>query len=249
MPAEEIWEKYMDTREENSKKQLTVEYLPLVEEIARRMSFGLPGHIEYGDLVSWGVIGLLDALDKFRPDKGSKFKNYAAVRIRGAILDELRRYSYISRSLLQSMKRIEESFRLLENKLGREASMEEVAEYLGTTKSYVDKVMNQVNCCSVASLETVLFSDDSPQGRTLMETVPSKDKGPDKLLEEKEKSDMLKNALEKLNERDRLVLSLYYCEELIMKEIGEIMDISESRVSQIHSRAVMKLRRHLAAEE
>ncbi len=249
MPAEEIWEKYLYTREEKWKKKLTVEYLPLVEETARRMSFGLPGHIEYGDLVSWGVIGLLDAIDKYRPDMGSKFKSYAALRIKGTILDELRRYSYVSRSLLQNMKQIEESFSLLENKLGREATVEEVAEYTGVTPDYIDKVMNQVNCCSVVSLEAVLFSHDNTRGKTLMETVSSKDKGPDKQVEEKEKNDMLKDALEQLDEREKQVLSLYYCDELTMKEIGEIFDISESRVSQIHGRAVMKLRRIIVAEE
>ena len=249
MLAEEMWQKYLDTKDDKWKQELTVEYLPLVKEIARRMSMGLPGHVEYDDLVSWGVIGLLDALEKYKPDKGSQFKSYAAVRIKGAILDELRRFSWVPRSLLQNMKKIEEGFRSLENKLGREATPREVADYMGVSSSFINKTLNQVNHSSVVSLETVLFnSEDSQSTKYLRDTVSCKEKGPEEHLETKERSMLLKEALDNLSKRDKLVLSLYYYEELTMKEIGEVMSLSESRVSQIHSRAVMKLKRYLSRE-
>lgn len=246
MLAEEMWEKYLDTKDEKWKQELTVEYLPLVKEVARRMSMGLPGHIEYDDLVSWGVIGLLDALEKYRPDKGSQFKSYAAVRIKGAILDELRRFSWVPRSLLQNMKKVEEGFRSLENKLGREATPQELADYMGVSSSYINKTLTQVNNSSLVSLETVLFnSEDSQNKKVLRDMISCKAKGPEEHLETKEKTRLLKEALDRLSKRERLVLSLYYHEELTMKEIGEVMKLSESRVSQIHSRSVMKLRDYL----
>ncbi len=245
MIAEELWERYLTTKEEKWKQELIIKYLPLVKEIARRMSLGLPGHIENDDLISWGVLGLLDALGKFKPEMGSKFKSYAALRIKGAILDELRRFSWAPRSLMQNIKKVNEAFRTLENRLGREATLQEVSELLGVYPAFVEKVMAQVNHCSVVSLDTVLFNGEDSQSKPLIETISSKDEGPENRLEKKEKIRFLKNALNKLNKREKLVLSLYYYEELTMKEIGEILNLSESRVSQIHSRTLLKLRSYL----
>lgn len=246
---EELWQRYLNKRDEEGKKKLIMEYFPLVKEIARIMSFGLPSHIEYDDLVSWGVLGLIDALDKYRPEKGSKFRSYAAVRIKGSILDELRRYSWAPRSLLQNIKKVERAFQLLESQRGREVTPGEVAEYMGVSKEYVEKVLGQVNCCSLVSLEAVLFDSQDQQGRSLIDTLPAPGGTPEEALEKKEKVHLLKEALNKLTEKEQLLLNLYYQEELTMKEIGLVMDLSESRVSQVHSRAIMKLRGTLVQEE
>lgn len=243
--AEELWERYLNTKEEKWKQDLILNYLPLVKEIARRLSMGLPRHIDSDDLVSWGVLGLLDAISKFKPEMGSKFKSYASLRIKGAILDELRRFSWAPRSLMQNIKKVNEAYRILENKLGREVTTQEVAEFLKVSPAFVEKVMAQVNHCSVVSLDTVLFNGDDSQSKPLIESISSRDDCPENKLEKKEKIHFLKIALDKLNERERLLLSLYYYEELTMKEIGEILNLSESRVSQIHSRTLLKLRRYL----
>ncbi len=245
MICEELWEKYLDAREEEYRQELIIQYLPLVKQIARRMSLGLPGHIDIDDMISWGILGLLDALDKYRPEKGCQFKSYASLRIKGAILDELRRLSWLPRSLIHNIKKVEEAYRQVENRMGREATPEEVAEEMGVSSTFVDKVLAQTNHVSVLSLESLLFSGDDEQGRALIDTLPTSEAGPEKTLEKKEHMKVLKQGLEKLPEKEKLVLSLYYYEELTMKEIGSVLDLSESRVSQIHSRAIMRLRKYL----
>lgn len=243
--SEELWGKYLDTREEKYRQELIIEYLPLVKQIARRMSLGLPGHIDGDDLTSWGILGLLDALEKYRPEKGSQFKSYASLRIKGAILDELRRLSWLPRSLIHNIKKVEEGYREVENRMGREATSEEVAEQMGVPSMFVDKVLAQTNHVSVLSLQSLLFTQEQEQGITLIDTLPSEEGSPEKTLEEKERVKALKKGLERLPEKEKLVLSLYYYEELNMKEVGKVLDLSESRVSQIHSRAVMRLRKYL----
>lgn len=243
--SEELWEKYLDAREEKYRQELIIEYLPLVKQIARRMSLGLPGHIEIEDLVSWGIFGLLDALDKYRPEKGSQFKGYASMRIKGSILDELRRISWLPRSLIHNIKKVEEGYRQVENTMGREATSAEVAEHMGVSSTFVDKVLAQTNHISVLSLEGLLFTQEEEQGRTLIDTLSSDEGSPDKTLDEKERLNALKQGLEGLPEKEKLVLSLYYYEELTMKEVGKVLDLTESRVSQIHSRAIMRLRKYL----
>lgn len=209
------------------------------------MSIGLPKHIDYDDLVSWGAMGLLDALAKYAPEKEDKFKNYVSMRIKGSILDELRRNNWVSRSLLQNAKKIEEGFRQLENDLGREATVKEVAEFLGYDYKFVDKVLAQVNYCSIISLDSVIFgSEDNDFKIPLVENVSSSNDTPEESLSKKEKEKTLKEALNTLNDNDRLVLSLYYFEELTMKEISQILNLSESRISQIHSKAILKLKNY-----
>ncbi len=243
--SEELWEKYLDAREDKYRQELILEYLPLVKQIARRMSLGLPGHIDGDDLISWGILGLLDALEKYRPEKGSQFKSYASTRIKGSILDELRRLSWLPRSLIHNIKKVEEGYRQVENRMGREASFEEVAQEIGESSTFVEKVLAQTNHISVLSLESLLFTREEEQGKTLIDTLASTEGSPEKTLDEKERLKALKKGLERLPEKEKLVLSLYYYEELTMKEVGKVLDLSESRVSQIHSRAVMRLKKYL----
>lgn len=223
------------------KEQIIEKYIPLVKYLASRVSIGKTKYIEYEDLVSYGIIGLMDAISKFDPTKGMKFSSYASIRIRGSMIDEIRKNRPISKGAMDKLARYNDSIEKLQNKLMREPSIDEIAKDLNMTISEVSEIENYINYMSVVSLETIIYSEEDDitfMGLVEDKTTPS----PEESLEEKEKLDILAECIEKLKEKDRLVLNLYYFEGLTLREIGNVLEVSESRICQLHSRAIRNLR-------
>lgn len=226
------------------KEQIVVKYIPLVKYIASRVIVGKTKYIEYEDLVSYGMIGLMDAINKFDEGRGMKFSTYASIRIKGAMIDELRKNSPISKGAMDKLNRYNEAMEVLQKKLLREPSDMEIARELKMTLEEVSEIENYINYISVVSLEELIYSEDDDM--PLIGTIEDeKSPSPEKLLEEKEEVEYLAKALDNLNEKDRTVLSLYYYEGLTLKEIGKVLEVSESRVCQLHSRAIVHLRKEL----
>lgn len=227
----------MDIKEEVVKK-----YIPLVKYIASRVILGKSKYIEYEDLVGYGMLGLMDAINKFDESKGMKFSTYASIRIKGAMIDELRKNSPISKGAMDKLNRYNEVVERLQKRLLREPSNNEIAQELRVSLNDIDEIEGYINYISLVSLEDMIFSEDDDM--PLIGTIEDeKSPSPEKSLEEKEEIDYLSKALDILNEKDRNVLSLYYYEGLTLKGIGKVLEVSESRVCQLHSRAIMNLRK------
>jgi RNA polymerase sigma factor for flagellar operon FliA len=229
-----------ETREEK-----IIKYLPLVKMIAGRIFFSKSSPVDTEDLVSFGIIGLIDAVDRFDPSKGVKFETYASLRIKGAIIDEIRKLSWIPRTAMAKISKLNEVRDDLKAKLGREPKDEEIAKQLGITVEQMRKMENYVNYMSIISLDEVIFQSDDDELFLYSTIEDNNSLKPDKLLEKKEAEGILKEAIEMLDDKDKLVLSLYYSERLTLKEIGSVLKVSESRVCQIHSRAILRLRENL----
>lgn len=223
------------------KEQIVEKYIPLVKYLASRVSFGKTKYLEYEDLVGYGIIGLLDAINRYDPSKGMKFSSYATLRIKGAMIDEIRKNRPISKGAMDKLVKYNEAIEKLQNTLMREPSLEEIACDMNLTIEDVSHIENYINYMSVTSLEAIIYSDDDDL--TIMETLEDKDTiSPEESLENKERLEILEKAINQLKEKDKLVLNLYYHEKLTLKEIGEVLEVSESRVSQLHSRAIRNLR-------
>jgi RNA polymerase sigma factor for flagellar operon FliA len=215
-----------------------------VKFIAGRVTSSRLSPVDTDDLVGYGVIGLIDAIDRFDPSRGVKFETYASVRIKGAIIDELRKLSWVPRSALKKITALNRAREELMDMLGREPNDEEVASSLEITVEDLRKIEGYINYLSVSSLEDVIFAtdDDMCLSSVVEDTRSPK---PEEVLEKKERYSALKDAIEVLGEKDKLLMSLYYYEKMTLKEIGEVMGISESRVCQLHSRAILRLRDNL----
>lgn len=226
------------------REQIIEEYLPLVKYIASRINISNTRIMEYDDLVSYGIIGLIDAISKFDESKGIKFSTYASIRIRGSIIDEIRKNRPISKGAMDKLSKYNAVIEKLQKKLLREPTNDEIAKELKMSLSDVGEIENYINYISVISLEDILFSDD--EEITLMNVIEDKKSPkPEDNIENIEKLDILVKAIEILNEKDRTVLNLYYYEGLTLKEIGKILEISESRVCQLHGRAIRNLRENM----
>lgn len=227
----------IDDREEKILK-----YLPLVKFISGRVISGRVPYVDMDDLVNYGIIGLIDAIDKFDPSKGVKFETYASLRIKGAIIDELRKLSWVPRSASSKITKLNEARDTLRERLKREPTDVELSSELQIDTSELHKIESYVNYLSVVSLDDIIFQSDSDDISLSSTIEDDKSPRPEKILEEREKFYILKEAIEMMGDKDRLVLTLYYYEKLTLKEIGQVLDVSESRVSQIHSRAILRLR-------
>ncbi|PRR75142.1 FliA/WhiG family RNA polymerase sigma factor [Clostridium thermopalmarium] len=227
------------------REQIVKRYIPLVKYIASRVIIGKSKYIEFEDLLSYGMVGLMDALNKFDESKGMKFSTYASIRIRGSMIDEIRKNSPISKGAMDKLNRYNTAIELLQKKNLKDPSNIEIAEELGITVEEVGEIENFINYISVVSLEDLIFSEDDDM--SLMGTIEDKKSpNPENALEEQEKIEYLTKALEMLNEKDRTVLSLYYYEGMTLKEIGKVLGVSESRVCQLHSRAIIHLRKMMS---
>jgi len=229
------------------REELIKEYAPLIKFIAQKIAVRLPSNIELDDLISSGVIGLMDAIEKYDPTRDNKFKTYAEFRIRGAILDELRAQDWVPRSVRDKAKLLDKTVSDLEAEMGRQASDEEVAAKLNMTLEEFFELVNQVRPVSVLSIDEIAtFSNvDKKSLMSLLEDV--KVANPFIQLNSKSVKDVITRAIEELLERQRLVLSLYYYEDLNLKEIGKVLRVTESRVSQLHAQAISRLRQKLTA--
>lgn len=243
---QEIWIEYKKTNDVKLRDAIVEQYLPLVKYVAGKISVMLPPGVDYFDIMQEGAIGLLDAVEKFELDKNVKFKTYATTRIHGAIIDWLRSLDILPRSLRQKAKEIEDANRILEAKLGRAATDEELAESLCTTVEDINSVMFKVNCASVISLNDTWYSGDEKDSVTLMDTIESPESmNPDSVAERAEMTKLLAEFIGELPEKEKLVLVLYHYEDLTLKEIGQVLNVTESRVSQLNAKAMMRLRSRL----
>jgi RNA polymerase sigma factor for flagellar operon FliA len=227
------------------KEQIVLEHTPLIRYIVNRIAVRLPSHIDLDDLHNTGVIGLMDAIDKYDPDKNCKFKTYAEFRIKGAILDQLRSLDWVPRSIRQKSRRLEQAYTDVEQRLGRSASDTEVADSLGLAIEEFHLLINQVRGISMVNLDELRSHGDAEQPiyGDIFEDV--KAENPFTSLKSRELRQGVSDCIASLPEKERLVISLYYYEDLNMKEIGSVLGITESRVCQIHTKAVARLRSKL----
>jgi RNA polymerase sigma factor FliA len=247
LPA--LWRLFKDEASPKAREQLILHYSPLVKYVASRLAAGLPSNVEQADLVSHGIFGLIDALEKFDLTRAIKFETYAVPRIRGAIIDGMRANDWVPRSVRFKAREVDQAVSALESELGRTPSDAQVAERLGVTPSELKDTINQISFVSVMALDEMMHTgsgDGVSLGDTLADRNALDASGP---METQENRAMLAQAINGLSEREKIVVTLYYFEGLTLGEIGGVLGVTESRVSQIHSKAVVSLRGLLAEED
>lgn len=235
-----LWVDYARTKSPEIREKIILEYAPLVKVVAGRLGMYLGNNVEFDDLVGYGIFGLIDAIDKFDSMKEVKFETYASLRIRGSILDQIRKMDWIPRTIRQKQKQIEAVMRQVEQETGRQATDEEIALGLGISDEEYTEWQSQMKITGVVSLnEYIEQGSDISNDRV---RVSSHFEQPEKVMEKHELKDMLMEALELLTEKEKKVILLYYYEELTLKEISNILEVSESRVSQLHTKALSKMK-------
>jgi len=245
-----LWEEFKQNEvsgaREGARERLILHYAPLVKYVASRVATGLPASVDQADLVSYGMFGLIDALEKFDPGRGNKFETYAIPRIKGAIIDELRAMDWVPRSVRFKAREIEKAYSDLETMLKRAPSEKEVAGRLGVSLPELHEVINQISFVSVLALDELLsVGSDRGEQVSLLDTLADRGVDPTLGLEGQETRGLLAAAINSLSEREKIVVTLYYFEGLTLNEIGEILGVTESRVCQIHTKAVGQLRLQL----
>ena len=234
----EIWNQYVKTHNAQLKDRLTEHYVHLVKLVAGRLGIYLNQYIDLDDLVGYGVLGLIDAIDKFDPSKNVKFETYASLRIRGAILDAIRKLDWIPRTLRKKQKDIDKIYIELESKLGRTPVDQEVADALHISLDEYNTLLKEVNVSTLISIDENIYQFESVKDHNAQI--------PERCIEEKEMKDTLSKLIDELPEREKKVIFLYYYEELTLKEISRVLEVSESRVSQLHTKAVSRLRANMS---
>ena len=247
---EELWQEYKETGRRDLRDRLILHYSPLVKFVAGRVAVGLPQDVEQSDLVSYGIFGLMDAIEKFDLTRGYKFETYAMSRIKGAIIDELRTIDWVPRSVRAKARSVEKAYAKLESRLLRTPTDAEVAEEMGISERELQQIFQQVSFVGLIALDEMLsVSGERGESTTLGDTIADKGEGPMDALEVEETKETLATAINRLGDREKIVLTLYYYEGLTLAEIGEVLGVTESRVCQIHSKAVLQLRSRLAGPE
>jgi len=238
------WEEYKAEATQTARDRLILNYSPLVKYVAGRVAVGLPANIEQADLISYGVFGLIDAIDKYELDRGIKFETYAISRIRGAIIDELRAIDWVPRSVRFKAREVEKAYTSLENKLKRPPSDVEIAEEMGVTSDELGRIYTQLSTVSLVALDELMSVDgDRGDKLSLVETLEdTRTVGPVDSLEAEEMKRILSEAIHRLPEREKIVITLYYYEGLTLAEIGQVLGVTESRICQMHTKAVLALR-------
>ena len=240
----------MDTVQGNWKVEKIEEYLKLVKRIAGRLSICLPSHVDEGDLVGHGVFGLLDAIERFDPKRGVKFETYASLRIRGAIIDGLRMMDWVPHSARKKIKHIQNAFAELESQLGRPASLEEVALNLSLERKEIEEILIQSQILSLMSFDEIMTGEDGESTRTMLDSLTDGEaQKAFQEIENAEKQKIMEDAINRLPEKEKIVIALYYQEELTLKEIAAVLKLSESRISQLHSKAILRLRGRLSRQK
>lgn len=231
-----LWLRYRDTKSVELRNEIAEHYLPLVKIVCGRLAVSLPQHLDKDDLLSSGFFGLLDAIDRFDITRNIKFETYAGVRIRGAMIDYLRSKDWLPVSMRQKIRRLEQTICQLETRLGRSATDEEIAAALEISVEELQKLITQSNTATVIPLEEYYQTEDAPDTKTTRSI---------ELLELRE---TLAKAIERLPDKERTVVTLYYYEELTLKEISKILHLTEARISQLHTAAIMRMRGYLSKE-
>lgn len=246
MTEERLWAEYKQSRDPQIRDMMVKQYAPLVKYVAGKVAIGMPHNVEFDDLVGFGVFGLFDAIEKFDPEKHVKFKTYAVTRIRGAIFDELRSIDWVPRSVRQKAREIEDTVHKLETSLGRAASDREIAEDMGVSLSEFQKMMLKISGTSVLSLNDVWYTGEDSDKVSIVESIESPQSlNPDTIVEKEEIKRVIVEAIHELPDKEKKVLVLYYYEDLTLKEIGKVLEVTESRISQLHTKAIMRLRAKL----
>ncbi|MCR9141372.1 MAG: RNA polymerase sigma factor WhiG [bacterium] len=239
----ELWREYRRSKNREVRDFLVEKYSPLVKYVAGKVAIGMPQNVEFDDLVSYGSFGLLDAIEKFDPDRDIKFKTYAMTRIRGAIFDELRSIDWIPRSIRQKAKQVEETIATLENKLGHTVDDEDIAKEMNLSLDELHTLLTKISGTSMISLNDIWYLGDDNDEVSFMETLESpQNLNPDTLIEKEEIKGVIVEAIKHLPDKEKKVIVLYYYEDLTLKEIGEVLEVTESRISQLHTKAIMRLR-------
>ncbi len=245
--TQEIWREYALTKDQKVRDRLILTYAPLVKYVAGRLGSGLPAHVDEGDLVSYGLLGLIGAIERFDPERDIKFETYAISRIKGSIIDELRAMDWVPRSVRARARDIERAIAELESKLGRAPTDEEIAKKVGLTEDELADSLTEISRSSIAALDE-LWTVGSSGGDTisLIDTIEDDSAaGPQDALSQTEMREAIGEAIARLPEREKLVVTLYYYEELTLREIGEVLGVTESRVSQLHTKAILRLKARL----
>lgn len=239
---QKIWEKYTKNPTQEMREQIIIEYAPLVKIVAGRLSMYLGGNVEYEDLVSYGVFGLIDAIDKFDTNKNVKFETYASLRIRGSILDQIRKMDWIPRTVRQRQRKIDEAIKSLEARTGKTPTDEMLAEELGVSGEELLSWQSQLKVTNVVSLNEFVESGNEP----VMDAKGNfRFAQPEEVIAETELKRMLKDAMQLLTEKEQKVILLYYYEDLTLKEISRVLEVSESRISQLHTKALQKMKKKM----
>lgn len=236
----ELWQQWKEHRDIEAKKRLIEHYLPLVDYVTNRMAIGLPKNVSKDDLASNGVMGLIDAIEKFDYQRGLQFETYASWRIRGAIIDGLRQGDWVPRSVREKAKKIEEAYQHLEQQLLRSVTDAEVSAYLNVSERDFQQMLQEIAVTTVCSLEDPIREEESETRLSML--VDEKARNPDYKVQEHFLKETLIKGIERLTEKERIVISLFYYEELSLSEIAEVMSLSPSRISQLHSKAILRLR-------
>lgn len=239
---EKMWESYLKKPSQELREQLIMEYAPLVKIVAGRLSMYLGYNVEYDDLVGYGIFGLIDAIDKFDVTKDVKFETYASLRIRGSILDHIRKMDWIPRTVRQKQKKIDEAIRIIESKTGHNATDEEIATELGLTEEELLNWQSQLKITNLVSLNDYVEQGSEP---VMDATHNSHFAQPEHVLENEELKKVLQESLDLLTENEKKVILLYYYEEMTLKEISNILSVSESRISQLHTKALGKMKKSM----
>jgi RNA polymerase sigma factor FliA len=244
-----IWRQYKLTGERALRDRLILTYAPLVKYVAGRLGSGLPAHVEEGDLVSYGLLGLIGAIERFDPERDIKFETYAIARIKGSIIDELRSMDWVPRSVRARARDIERAIAALEAKLTRAPTDEEIAEKLGITENEFQDSLMEISRTSIAALDELWQSSSSGGDPVaLIDTIEDPQAAePQTAMALTEIRESLGEAIARLPEREKLVVTLYYYEELTLREIGEVLGVTESRVSQLHTKAILRLKARLSS--
>jgi RNA polymerase sigma factor for flagellar operon FliA len=241
------WDEFKTSGARDAREKLILHYAPLVKYVASRVATGLPSSVDQADLVSYGMFGLIDALEKFEPGRGNKFETYAIPRIKGAIIDELRAMDWVPRSIRFKARELEKAQADLEAMLKRQPSEEELADRLGVSRRELHDMLTQISFVSVLALDEVVSAGaDRGEQVSLIDTLADKGIDPTYGVESQETRGLLAAAINSLSEREKIVVTLYYFEGLTLAEIGEILGVTESRVCQIHTKAVGGLRGQLS---
>jgi RNA polymerase sigma factor for flagellar operon FliA len=242
----ELWTDYVAGRDPGLRDRLILHYAPLVKYVAGRVGSGLPAHVEQADLVSYGTFGLIDAITRFEPSREIKFESYAMARIRGAIIDELRNTDWIPRSVRMKARQFERTVATLEAALQRSPTEEEIAAEMDMDVEDVRKFLGQLSLVNVVALDELLVDDDGSAPRLVDTLQDSSALDPQAMAEHGEARQLLARAVEQLPDREKVVVSLYYFEGLTLSEIGRVLGVTESRICQLHTKAVLQLRTKLA---
>ena len=246
LATQSLWREFKRTGDRTLRDRLILAYAPLVKYVAGRLGSGLPAHVEEGDLVSYGLLGLIGAIERFDPERDIKFETYAIARIKGSIIDELRSMDWVPRSVRARARDIERAIAQLEGRLMRAPNDEEISAQLGISEEELQDSLLEISRSSIAALDELWAGSSGGDPVSLIDTIEDPDApAPQSAMAQTELREALGEAIARLPEREKLVVTLYYYEELTLREIGEVLGVTESRVSQLHTKAILRLKARL----